>query len=168
MPTPKAFKLAMADNSPFRPAAAGRRARLFKPHQVHSVNHENPYEAPVSELEPCADTPPRRWGVVLLSLVAFQTLISVIYATTLVSHFRHGEISALTFLASALASVLLVAGGLMYLSKRRYAAHLFFASALFAACAYLQWHPTFLLTGLGISVCAGLVSVVVQRRLAKV
>ncbi len=104
----------------------------------------------------------------LLSLVAFQTMIAAVYATTLISHFRHGEINALTFLASVLASVLLLVGGLMYAKKNLYSAHLFFASALCAAFAYLQWHPTFLLTGLGISICAGLVAVVAQRRLAKV
>lgn len=130
------------------------------------VNQENPYQAPVSAAEPHADKPPRRWGVVLLSLIAFQTLLAMIYASTMLSHLRHGEISALTLLASVLASVLLAVGGLLYVVKIRYAAYLFFVSALLSALVYWRWHPTFVFTGLAISVCAGLVSVAFQRRVA--
>lgn len=102
----------------------------------------------------------------LLSLIAFQTLLAVIYASTMFSQLKLGEISGLTFLASALASVLLVVGGLLYVFRIRYASYLFFASAFFAAFVYWQWRPTFVFTGLAISVCAGLVSIAFQRRFA--
>ncbi|HET6782223.1 MAG TPA: hypothetical protein VFH12_00145 [Pseudoxanthomonas sp.] len=132
------------------------------------MNQENPYEPPVSVVDPAAGTPPGRWKVMLLLVIAFQTLVVALYASTMFSHIRRGEISPLTFGVASIASVLLLLGGLMYSRKSRYAAPLFFISALCAAVAYFQWRVPFLVTGFVIAVCAGLVSVVAQRRPAKV
>ena len=104
----------------------------------------------------------------LFLAIAFQTLVFALYASTMFSHLRRGAISPLTFGEASIASVLLLLGGLMYSRTSRYAAPLFFASALCAAAAYFQWRIPFLVTGVVITVCGGLVSVVVRRRLAKV
>lgn len=104
----------------------------------------------------------------LFLAIAFQTLVFALYASTMLSHLRRGEISPLTFGEASIASVLLLLGGLMYWHKSVYAAPLFFASALCSALAYFQWPTPFLLTGAVVAVCGGLVSVVVRRRVAKV
>jgi hypothetical protein len=132
------------------------------------MSHENPYKAPMSATQASAPLPPGRWSIMLLSLIAFQTLVTILYATTMVSHLRHGEISLFTFAVSALASTLLAIGGFMYIYKSRYATYLFLSSALFAALTYLHWRPAFVFTGLIISVCACLVSIITQKRLAQV
>lgn len=125
---------------------------------------ENPYQPPASGIDAPA-RPPARWRVILIALVAFQTLVAAAYATTLLSHWRHGEISAITFLASASASALLVVGVLVYRQSVRYARYFFFASTLMAALAFLQWRPPFVLSGLLIAFCATLVSAVAGRPL---
>jgi peptidoglycan/LPS O-acetylase OafA/YrhL len=124
---------------------------------------ENPYQPPISPAHLGQKSTPRRWIAIVLSLVALQTSVAALYASTALNQFRNGDISALTFLASASASVLLVVGGLALARKPRPATYLFFASAVFGACAYAQWHPPFIFTGLLIATCAGLVSVVSAR-----
>lgn len=104
----------------------------------------------------------------LLSLVGLQILVAAMYTPTALSRLQHGEISALAFSALLLSSILLAIGGVVFMRSPRSAACCFFVSAIFGAIAYLQWRPTFVFAGLLIAICAGLVSVVAMRRLAKV
>jgi hypothetical protein len=125
---------------------------------------ENPYQPPTSSVDAQPGGPPGRWRTIVILLVAFHTLLAAAYATTLLGHWRHGEISAVTFLASASASVLLLIGALVYRGSVRYAQHFFSASTLMAVLAFLQWRPPFVLSGLLIAFCATLVSAVARRR----
>lgn len=104
----------------------------------------------------------------LLSLVGLQILVAAMYTPTALSRLQNGEISVLVFSAVVLSSILLAIGGFIFMRRARAAAYCFFASAIFGAIAYLQWRPTFVFAGLLIAICAGLVSVVTMRRLAKV
>lgn len=104
----------------------------------------------------------------LLPLVGLQVLVAAMYAPTALSRLQHGEISVLVFSAVVLSSILLAIGGLMFGRSARAAACCFFASALFGAVAYLYWRPAFVFAGILIAICAGLVSVVITRRPAKV
>ena len=126
------------------------------------MTQDNPYQAPASSLSSGAVLP-RRWAVIVSTLVVLQLLLAALYASTAFSHLRQGEISPITFLAAVLATVLLAVGVLSYVRKWRYSPYVFGAAALFSGLAALQWRPPFLLTGLAISICAALVSVVATR-----
>ena len=104
----------------------------------------------------------------LLTLVGFQVLVAAMYTPTALSRLRHGEISVLVFSAVVLSGILLAIGGVMFMRSTRAAAYCFFASAVFGGIAYWQWRPTFVFCGLLIAICAGLMSVVIVRRPAKV
>jgi hypothetical protein len=131
------------------------------------VKPENPYQAPASVVEEGAYSAPRRWGVMLLSLVALQILLAAIYLPTAFSRLQRGEIGLPVFSGVVLSCFLLSIGGFTFMRSARVAACCFFASAMSGAIAYSQWRPTFVFTGVMIAICAGLVSVVAMRRLAK-
>jgi asparagine N-glycosylation enzyme membrane subunit Stt3 len=95
-------------------------------------------------------------------------LVAAIYAPTALSQMQRGDMSILVFFTVLLSSILLAIGGFMHFRKARASVYWFFAAALFFAIVYLQWRPTFVFTGFMIATCAGLVSVVAMRRLAKV
>jgi hypothetical protein len=128
------------------------------------MSMENPYQAPASPSALDVGRAPRRWSVVVIGLVALQTLVAALYVSTALGQLRRGETSAVVFLAWASASVLLALGAPVLLRNPRLAAYLFFASAASSGLACLQWRPTFVFTGLLIALCAGLVGFVSARR----
>ena len=91
------------------------------------------------------------------SLVVLQTLVAALYTPTIWNQFRSGEMSAPVFMAFVSASVLLVAGAFLLSTRPRSSSYVFFSSALPGAIACMQWRPPFVLAGLLIAVCAGLV-----------
>lgn len=131
------------------------------------MTHENPYRAPESAVSAKAFVAPKRWNMMLLLTIALQLLVTAIYATTLISQLRRGEISPLTGVTAASASAFLAIGGVLQLLNSRFALHVFFLSTVLGALAYLHWRPPFVLTGLLISACAWVLSLVTRRITAK-
>ncbi len=131
------------------------------------MKEENPYQPPAAGMEGKPATVPKRWSIMILSAIALQLLIAALYATTVVSRFRYGEISGLICLAILFASVLLALGGLLHHFGSRMAAHAFLLATVLGALGYLQWRPPFVLTGLVISTCAWLLSLATRQISAK-
>jgi hypothetical protein len=127
------------------------------------MTEENPYQTPTAGTEGKPPKVPKRWSVIILSAISFQLLIAALYATTLISRFRHGEISGLTCLMIALASVFLASGGLLHYFGSRMAGHAFLLATVLGALGYLQWRPPFVFTGLVISTCAWLLSLATRK-----
>lgn len=121
------------------------------------MTQENPYQAPTSTTTTAARAP-RRWVAIVLSVAAFQTLVAMAYASTVFSQVRFGEVSVVTALAWGSASGLLMTGSIALLFNARVATYMLFLAALLGGLTYLQWRPTFVFTGLLVSVCAALVS----------
>ena len=127
------------------------------------MTDENPYQAPAAGMEVKQPTVPKRWSIMILSAITLQLLIAALYATTVVSRFRHGEISGLICLAILFASVFLGLGGLLHHFGSRMAAHAFLLATVMGALGYMQWRPPFVLTGLVISTCAWLMSLATRQ-----
>jgi fatty acid desaturase len=127
-----------------------------------TMTQENPYQAPTSTTA-IETRAPRRWTVIVIFLVAFQTLVALAYASTTLSQWRSGEISPLVALAWASASGLLVTGSITQLFSPRLSSYMLFLAALLSGLAFAHWRPPFVLTGLLVAVCAALVSSVSAR-----
>lgn len=131
------------------------------------MTQENLYQAPASSMTHGPARAPRRWGAMVRSLVALQTLLATLYASTIWNQFHSGEISALVFLAFVSASVLSVVGAFLLSSSPRSSSYFFFSSALLGALVCTQWRPPFVVAGLLVAICAGLVGSVSAKRSAK-
>lgn len=121
------------------------------------MDHHDPYRAPAAVGGP-ARSKAEGWRISALILIALQVSVYALAAGSGLRAVQAGEISAIAFLAAAAATAWLLAGGVMLWLRSRAGIYLFAASALFACFALLLVRTPTAITGLGIAVIAGLIS----------
>ena len=129
------------------------------------MTEHNPYSAPATTVRPPA-TAPLRWRLFVQVLVALQIILAALSIPQTLDLVRHGDISPLTAIAAALATLSLAVGGVLS-AKTHVALYFFGTTMLLGALVLLQWRPGVAFTGFVVTLVACAMSVYLSKPSAK-
>jgi hypothetical protein len=123
------------------------------------MRKNNPYTPPNANISQDMASKPKIASYSIGGLIALQLLATIFYSQGLLELVRVGAIPPLYLLLAAVATVLLVIGGILLVSVARTATYVLAAAAVFSALALLLSRPLISITCTVLAVTAWWISI---------